>query len=61
MGKSISNTLTIGGCMKNQHDTKFKGVNSYCKECKKNCKQFENVDILSCPLRVVRDPENQPK
>lgn len=29
----------------------FKGVNNFCKTCKKECKQFENVHVIYCPMR----------
>ncbi len=37
----------------------FKGVNDFCKSCKKTCKQFANVKVVICPLRVEIVPENQ--
>ena len=30
----------------------FKGVNDFCKTCKKACKQFENVTVVQCPNRI---------
>lgn len=33
-------------------NSQFRGVNSFCKTCKKSCKQFENVTVVICPNRV---------
>ena len=27
----------------------FKGTNYFCRGCKKDCKQFENVKVIACP------------
>ena len=29
----------------------FRGVNSYCLDCRKSCKQYEIVKIIMCPNR----------
>ena len=29
---------------------KFQGVNAFCKDCVKSCKQFENVTMVYCPM-----------
>lgn len=31
---------------------KFKGINNFCKTCEKTCKQFENIHVIYCPMRI---------
>lgn len=31
----------------------FKGVNSLCRQCSKDCRQFENVKVISCKFSPI--------
>jgi len=35
--------------MKNSKPNPFKGINTFCRVCRKKCKQFENVIVIYCP------------
>ena len=42
-------------------DNPFKGVNRFCANCIKKCKQFENVTVAHCPNYEKSETQNKRK
>ncbi len=49
---SSDNFITTNNMEVDVLENKFKGVNKFCKTCKKQCKQFSNVVVVYCPNRI---------